>query len=165
MGIGAHGPANYCLFAIEKDKKRPRKSIHITAWELNARKLYTYEPCYFFTPTVILLCFNTCSKPSFLNVEQAWYSAVQALHPKTPIILVGTKSDLREDPEALIELKHDGHGSPVLLQEGEALARKIGAVRYVECSSRTLEGVPDVFQEAIAVVNPKSKWKAGCTIQ
>jgi cell division control protein 42 len=58
--------------------------------------------------------------------------------PDTPIILCGTKIDLRNsNPKSLGQ------------KEGETLATKIKAVKYVECSAMTREGLKDVFDEAI----------------
>ena len=71
-----------------------------------------------------------------------------------PIILVGCKKDLRQDPRTIEELKKTSQ-RPVAQAEGQAVAQKIGARRYIECSARTGEGVRDVFQtatrEALAV--------------
>lgn len=64
-----------------------------------------------------------------------------------PIILVGCKKDLRQDPRTIEELKKTSQ-RPVSQQEGQAVASKIGAKRYIECSARTGEGVRDVFQTA-----------------
>ena len=59
--------------------------------------------------------------------------------PRTPIILVGTKTDQRgKKSENVVRNPSDGEG----------LAREIGAVRYLECSSLTGVGLKDVFSEA-----------------
>jgi Ras-related C3 botulinum toxin substrate 1 len=60
--------------------------------------------------------------------------------PNTPIILVGTKLDLREDPVTLQRLK-ERRFAPVTYAMGAACARDIGAVRYLEASSKTCVGI------------------------
>lgn len=58
------------------------------------------------------------------------------LAPSTPIILVGTKLDLREDP-ATLEKMRERRQAPIQYSQGAALSRDIGAVKYLEASSLT----------------------------
>ena len=82
-----------------------------------------------------------------------------------PIILVGCKKDLRREPRVIEELRKTNQRpvtpeevrfSPSVLRlwlmfdllQGMAVAHKIGAKHYLECSARTGEGVREVFQYA-----------------
>ena len=64
-------------------------------------------------------------------------------------MLVGTKIDLREDKDTLESLK--GEKLPTL-ESGEAMAKDIGALSYLECSALTQEGLKKVFESAIRSV-------------
>jgi len=98
-------------------------------------------------------------------VKSKWWPEIQHHAPGVPIILVGTKSDLRNDPAMAQQLANKG--LRVVSQE-EAIARQkeIGAVAYMECSALTQEGLKNVFDEAIrASLNKKpAKKKKKCTI-
>ena len=75
--------------------------------------------------------------------------------PGVPIILVGTKVDLREDEEILERLQKKRQ-KPVTTKQGEKLAKKIGAYCYLECSALTQKGLKDVYDTAvISVLDPK----------
>ena len=76
--------------------------------------------------------------------------------PYTPLILVGLKSDLRTKRSCIDLLKTQGL-TPVTTEQGMAVARKMGA-RYMECSSKEMTGVEEIFTEAIntVVVNDRS---------
>ena len=77
--------------------------------------------------------------------------------PNTPIILVGTKLDLREDKETIEKLK-ERKTAPITYPQGLVMAKEIGAVKYLECSALTQKGLKTVFDEAIrAVLCPKPK--------
>jgi GTPase SAR1 family protein len=68
-----------------------------------------------------------------------------------PILLIGLKSDLRDNPQTLEELVKTGE-VPVSAAEGEAMAKEIGAVAYMECSATANEGIVSVRDQAIAAV-------------
>lgn len=56
------------------------------------------------------------------------------------MILVGTKIDLRDDKETLNVLSEQGL-SPIRREQGQKLANKIRAVKYLECSALTQRGL------------------------
>jgi Rho family protein len=67
--------------------------------------------------------------------------------PNVPIILVGLKKDLREDPFAIEELRSMSQDF-VSARDAADKANDIEAIKYIECSSLTGEGVDDVFEAA-----------------
>jgi len=75
-----------------------------------------------------------------------------------PIILVGTKSDMRNDPAANQALASKG-STPVSFDEAKGCASQIGAKLYLECSALTQEGLKNVFDEAIRAALNKNKGK------
>lgn len=66
--------------------------------------------------------------------------------PSTPVILIGTKLDLRDDPVTLQRLR-ERRFEPITYAMGSACAREIGAVKYLEASSKTW-----VFLLLVAVI-------------
>ena len=86
--------------------------------------------------------------------------------PNIPIVLIGTKSDLREDIETVTKLK-EKRLYPISYPEGLQMMKDISAVRYVECSSLTQKGLKEVFDEAIRAVMiprklPKRRHRYNC---
>lgn len=79
-----------------------------------------------------------------------WYPEVLHFCPTTPIILVGLKSDLRSKRTCIELLKTQGL-TPVTPEQGEAMARRMSA-SYVECSSKEMRGVDEVFSRAVNTV-------------
>ncbi|KAK7102576.1 ras-like GTP-binding protein rhoA [Littorina saxatilis] len=98
---------------------------------------------------VIVICFAIDDPDSLENVEFIWYHIVCRFRRSgVPIILVGNKKDLRNDPATLRKLEQMRE-SPVSCEEGRAMAEKIGAAAYLECSARTNDGVREVLEAAI----------------
>ena len=91
------------------------------------------------------------SPSSFENAKTKWWPEVTHHAPDTPIILVGTKLDLREDPEMKARLR-DRRMAPITYSQAVQLAKEIRAVRYLECSALTQKGLKGVFDEAIRCV-------------
>ena len=102
---------------------------------------------------VFLICFSLVNPASFENVRAKWYPEVRHHMPYVPIILVGTKLDLREDIETIEKLK-DKRLAPITYPQGLALAKDLGAIRYLECSALTQEGLKNVFDKAILTALP-----------
>ncbi len=65
-----------------------------------------------------------------------WIPEISHHAPGVPLILVGTKLDLREDPVTLQRLK-ERRFAPVTYAMGMGCAREVGAVKYLEASSKT----------------------------
>lgn len=63
-------------------------------------------------------------------VPAQWYPEICHHAPNIPIILVGTKLDLREDRDTIDKLR-ERRMSPIAYQQAAAMAREIGAVRCV----------------------------------
>ena len=113
---------------------------------------------------VFLLCFSLGSTTSFENIEQKWYPEIRHHCPDIPTILVGTKMDLRDDNETVKSENSVKRPAFVSYGEGLAMAGKIGAVKYVECSAKTQKGLISVFNEAVqaAMIPPKKKKSRQC---
>lgn len=76
-----------------------------------------------------------------------WIEEANERCPNVPIILVGLKKDLRDDPVAVEEMRKKSLKF-VTERQGEAVAQEVGARKYLECSSLSGEGVDDVFEAA-----------------
>jgi len=79
--------------------------------------------------------------------------------PKVPVVLVGLKKDLRSDPDVLENLSLTKE-QPVSAEEGQQVAALIKAHAYLECSSRTRDGVREVFEAATLAALRKRKPRA-----
>ncbi|XP_054877132.1 ras-related C3 botulinum toxin substrate 1-like isoform X2 [Poeciliopsis prolifica] len=122
----------------------------------------------FASQDVFLVCFSVVSPASFENVRTKWSVELKHHCPNTPMILVGTKSDLRDDKD-MIDKLNEKSLSPITLQQALALTKEIGAVKYLECSALTQRGVKTLFDEAVRVVMspvnaPNQKVKKKCTV-
>ena len=104
---------------------------------------------------VFLMCFSLVSRASMENVESRWYPELSHYCPTTPVILVGTKADLRDVDRT--SRQKMGIKDTILREEGEALAKKIDAAGFYECSAVTQRGMKEVFDAAIRCVLRPSK--------
>uniref|UniRef100_A0A673M0I9 Rho-related GTP-binding protein RhoG n=1 Tax=Sinocyclocheilus rhinocerous TaxID=307959 RepID=A0A673M0I9_9TELE len=134
------------------------KVVSLNLWDTAGQEEYDRLRTLSYPQTnVFIICFCIASPSSYENVKLKWYPEVSEHCPNVPILLVGTKKDLRDDPEVLKKLK-EKNLSVVSQQQGVALARQIQASKYMECSALSQDGVKEVFTEAVhAFLNPKSQ--------
>ncbi|KZT39033.1 hypothetical protein SISSUDRAFT_1004126 [Sistotremastrum suecicum HHB10207 ss-3] len=121
------------------------------------------------SPSVIIICVSVRSRPSFQEIKRSWgppsstFKRFRRAWDKTPMILVGTDIESRADPEIVHGLFMNGNREgPVLHEEGERLAKEIGASKYLECSLGDRGQVKQVFEEAFRLIS--TKWST-CFLQ
>ena len=68
---------------------------------------------------------------------------------------MGTRIDCRNDETATKKLSEMGQ-EPITMQKGQEIAKKVGAVKYVECSAKTEEGLANVIEETVRAVSATS---------
>ncbi|KAI1821978.1 P-loop containing nucleoside triphosphate hydrolase protein [Xylaria intraflava] len=115
------------------------------ALEQLARLTYLAWDCVF-------LCFSVSSPRSFNSARSQWISQIRRYTRGAPLILVGTKTDLRVGPSLWSPLYPD-LDTRITATEGAMTATVIGATKYVECSALTGQGIEGIFEEGVRVVN------------
>ncbi len=130
--------------------------VSLGLWDTAGQEDYDrLRPLSYPQTDVFLVCFSVVSPSSFENVTSKWVPEIKHHCADVPIFLVGTKIDLREDKETLQALAECGQ-SPIKREQGQKLANKIRAVKYLECSALTQRGLKQVFDEAVrAVLRPQ----------
>eukprot|EP01130_Rhizamoeba_saxonica_P011636 TRINITY_DN4839_c0_g1_i1.p1 TRINITY_DN4839_c0_g1~~TRINITY_DN4839_c0_g1_i1.p1 ORF type:complete len:198 (-),score=57.82 TRINITY_DN4839_c0_g1_i1:64-657(-) len=148
------------------------KPINLGLWDTAGQEDYDrLRPLSYPQTDVFLAAFSIVNPASFENVRAKWHPEVTHHCPNTPIILVGTKVDLREDQNTIDKLSAKKQ-APITYENGLAMMQNIGAVKYMECSALTQVGLKAVFDEAIrAVLEPpttggkgKSRGRGGCNV-
>merc|ERR1711970_1664963 len=137
------------------------QQVELVLWDTAGQEDYDrLRPLSYPDTNVILACFSVSSPDSLENIPERWLPEVKHFCPNVPIILVGCKADLRTDEKTLAELA-ELKQMPVRQEEGLAMAEKIKAFKYLECSAKTREGVREVFEAATraAIYTKKGKRK------
>ncbi len=128
---------------------------------------------------VFLIYFSLVDRNSFERIEKKWVpEIINTGHAEVPYVIVGNKLDLRNDPNTLKALGITD--KPISTEEGKAMAKRVGAICYMECSAKTQEGLGELFTAAVTAViqpeklmpaeelktlNEKKKGKKGCKNQ
>ncbi|KIV88328.1 hypothetical protein PV10_08021 [Exophiala mesophila] len=114
----------------------------------------------------IMLCFSVDNRGSLENVGTKWIQEINEHCPGVKIVLCALKCDLREEAEKEDEEGGEPAGqdqsqsfsqtqqprqSMISYNEGLEVARKVGALRYLECSAMRNRGVNEAFTEAARV--------------
>lgn len=99
---------------------------------------------------VIAICFSLVDKDSLTNACTKWYREVRQLGPKCPVILVGTKLDLKEQINASGNTQR--MEACVQYDEGKAQAKAFNFSGYVECSAANKAHLDKVMYVALESV-------------
>jgi len=99
------------------------KDITLGLWDTAGQEDYDkLRPLSYPGTHVFILCFSVISHASFENADSKWYPEIKHHVQNVPIILCGTKTDLRNDKKFI---ENNLHGkSPLSFHDGEVLAKK-----------------------------------------
>jgi Ras-related C3 botulinum toxin substrate 1 len=128
------------------------KPINLGLWDTAGQEDYDrLRPLSYPQTDVFLVAFSIVNPASFENVclivdfivllanvqvRAKWHPEVSHHCPSTPIILVGTKVDLREDPSTVEKLQAKKQ-APISYEGALSMATEISAAKYMECSAIT----------------------------
>ncbi|SCU86340.1 LAME_0D05710g1_1 [Lachancea meyersii CBS 8951] len=113
----------------------------------------------------IMLCFSVDSRDSLDNVQHKWVGEIADHCEGVKLVLVALKCDLRNNTDEFAlesaitpgNIQQQQQQQPanaregarlVSYDEGLAMAKRIGALRYLECSAKMNRGVNEAFTEA-----------------
>ncbi|KAH8823751.1 Rac3 in complex with crib domain of P21-activated kinase 1 [Flagelloscypha sp. PMI_526] len=125
--------------------------VALTVWKINRGEYESrLHGLGYIEPDMILFC---CSVVHHEGLEFVLDRlAPQARHhcPSVAYLLVGTKADLTNDENELDRLRAARRG-PIQREQGEAMARRVGAIGYMSCSAHSMDGVNEVFKAAVRI--------------
>ncbi|KAK8943973.1 Rac-like GTP-binding protein 2 [Platanthera guangdongensis] len=124
--------------------------VNLGLWDTAGQEDYSrLRPLSYRGADIFVLAFSLISRASYENVLKKWMPELRRFAPNVPIVLVGSKLDLRENKGYLAD--HPG-AYAISSAQGEELRKQVGAAAYIECSSKTQQNVKAVFDTAIKVV-------------
>lgn len=135
------------------------KPISLGLWDTAGQGDYDrLRPLSYPQADIFLICFAINSPASFENVSKKWYPEMAHYCPGVPFILVGTKCDCRMEAT---------RKEPISRAKAEALCAQLRGEKYIECSSKTQQGLKQLFEDAVQIIlenrDPSEK-KSKCLI-
>ncbi len=146
--------------------------VSLNLWDTAGQEDYDrLRPLSYPQTDIFLACFSLISPTSFDHIEHKWYPEIIHHCPTVPILLVGNKLDLRDDP-GIIQTLSEQKMHPITKSQGLEMAKKINAIKYMECSAKTQKGLKEVFMTAAEIVvfpelyraSGKAKKKSFCSL-
>jgi len=118
------------------------RRLNVGLWDTAGQEDYDrLRPLSYPQTDVFLICFDVADRHSFENVRTKWQPELAHHAPGVPFVVVGCKLDLRDENKAAVGT-----------HEAVALAEKLGAASYHECSAKTQTGVKHLFDSAHRVM-------------
>merc|ERR1712107_689079 len=96
---------NYQTQVAVDDNNGTKRTITLGLWDTAGQEEYDrLRPLSYPNTDIFLACFSVMPPESFENIDAKWLKEVKH-HSQAPLMLVGTKSDLRDDESELGKLK------------------------------------------------------------
>ncbi|KAH7825208.1 Rac3c, Rho family GTPase [Monocercomonoides exilis] len=131
--------------------------VNLVLWDTAGQEEYDAIRTLSYDKTnVFLVAFCCTQRESLLRCKTKWYPELKKYFSgePPPIVLVGTKCDLRDmDPSSPNAVKDN---------EIKEIMRDIGAKAYITCSAKSGIRVAEVFKTALDVHFEKDNQSEGC---
>ena len=165
-------PTVFDTYLVTKEQNGTRINLGLFdtsgSGEYRLMRMETYSQT-----NVFIIAFSIDDTTSFINVTTKWIKEIKHFGPKdAPILLVGLKADVEENtkpiqgkamnilgsaareiyqPELSKHFSNLYSGTKITVSyaHGVALAREIGAVKYLECSALSEKGINHAFEEVL----------------
>jgi Ras-related C3 botulinum toxin substrate 1 len=129
------------------------QQINLQLWDTAGQEDYKkLRPLSYPQTDVFVICFSLVSPTSLENVQNMWVPEIKEHCPSTPYILVGMKSDLRDEFAQHADDFRAKGWEPVAASKAEDMKKTIKAQSYIECSAKIQYNLKEVFEAAIKVV-------------
>ncbi|EDR30221.1 GTPase_rho, putative [Entamoeba dispar SAW760] len=122
---------------------------HIVIKECSGMKNYKYlRRSLYIGADFFVICYSVNNPKSLSSAETIWAPEVHRQNPNAPIILVGTKTDLRNKENGQELVKED---------EGYDVAKRIQSRFYIETSSLHNENITELFNGVFEMFRPQNR--------
>mmetsp|Transcript_5083 Transcript_5083/g.5714 ORF Transcript_5083/g.5714 Transcript_5083/m.5714 type:complete len:230 (+) Transcript_5083:74-763(+) len=157
------------------------QSVQLSLWDTAGQEEFDRLRSLSYSDThCIMLCFSIDSPDSLENVQSKWVGEIADHCEGVKLVLVALKCDLRNNEDTNVDQTGGNIGGAedesfnpysqsssnpyqqqkrlISYEEGLAVAKKVGALRYLECSAKKNRGVNEAFSEAArCALNAKPK--------
>lgn len=113
-------------------------NVSLQIWDTAGQeKFRALAPMYYRSASVAILCFDLTNAATFVGLEQWAAELAEKAAYTLKLVVVGNKKDLIDDRK-------------ISFEDANEFATKHGAIFYTETSSKTGEGVSDLFHKIAA---------------
>ncbi|VDM40944.1 unnamed protein product [Toxocara canis] len=110
----------------------------------------------------IILFYNINSLKQFESIHQKWVPTIRRLYRNTPFVICATGIEAHQTTKSPYQPRHEQIRSQtkdpnvyqnlITAKVGQSLATELKAAAYAEVSTKTFEGIEDLFTEVLAAI-------------
>jgi len=130
---------------LEVEHKGAKIFTRLVIWDIAGQEKYeTVRKMYFQGAKAAIFVYDITRRPTFEEIKTKWIKDFKKdAMPGAQFVLIGNKKDLEETRN-------------IPAQEGEALAKEIGAIAFFETSAKTGENVNEMFELIVKAILEKA---------